>query len=238
MLLDKLNDTNLYYYVAGGGGALIVLAVLGYFVGGSRLKVPAVVVAAVSGLVGGVALGMLLMVSLGYKLQKEEPTDREDPRARMARSGPPGGGGGGAGGGGMMAMMMRRPTMQLANLVDKMELLTRKPLTLRLSDEQRQQVRKQLQGLADVKELSDKEAKKRLDAILVVVKGDKDALSAVGYRWPEEGQGGRGGMGGGMGGGRGGMRPPPANPFREGSTGEHLKALNKQLGWEETESSE
>jgi hypothetical protein len=123
--------------------------------------------------------------------------------------GPPGGGPGG---------FRPQPKSQLARLVAKIDQLTQKPLQLNLTTEQKAKLREQLQGLGDKDELSDEEAKKRLDAILEIVKKDKDTLEAAGYNWPGE-----------RGGGRGGSGPPPAPNFKEGPDADHLKSLQNQL---------
>jgi hypothetical protein len=126
---------------------------------------------------------------------------------------------GGAGGG-----RGPSPKTQLAGLVTKLDQLTTKPLEVKLTDDQRAKLRAQLQGLDEKEELSDDEAKKRLDEILKIVEGDKDTLEAAGYRWPGEG-GGRGGGGGGG----GGRQPPPPNPFKEGDAAKHLKDLENTV---------
>jgi hypothetical protein len=104
--------------------------------------------------------------------------------------------------------------MQLAALVTKLDQLTRKPLAVTLSDDQKARLREQLQGLDEKETLDDEEAQKRLDAILEVVKGDKETLQAAGYRWPGEGGGGRP------------MDVP--NPFKEGPNADHLKSLQEE----------
>jgi hypothetical protein len=111
---------------------------------------------------------------------------------------------------------------QLAGIVGKLVHLTQKPLAVTLSDDKRAKLREQLAGLEVMDELNDEEAKKRLEAVLDIVKGDKDTLVAAGYRWPDGG-----GPGGG---GPGGSGPPPANPFKERENADHLKALQERLG--------
>lgn len=136
-----------------------------------------------------------------------------------------GGRGGPAGGGGPGGAP--RNKAQLASLVSKMNLLSAKPLTLTLTDEQRTKVEAELNGLADLEELTEEEAEKRLKTLMTVVEKDKDTLAAVGFRWP-------GGGGGGAGGGRPGMGgpggPPEAkNPFKEGENADNLKGLQKTV---------
>jgi hypothetical protein len=109
------------------------------------------------------------------------------------------------------------PKDQLTALVNKLDELTRKPLSVSLSDEQKAKVKDQLQGLADVKELTLGDAKKRLDALLDVLKDKKETLAAAGFRWPGEKE-----------------NPAPAgdspNPFSSDANGGHLKALMGTLG--------
>jgi hypothetical protein len=125
------------------------------------------------------------------------------------------GGGMGKGGGGFGPT----PKTQLAQLVAKLDVLTAKPLSIELTDDQRAKVREQIKGLASNEELSDDEATKRLNALLDVLKEQKVTLEAAGYRWPGEGGGGFGGFG----------TPQPANPFKEGKDAEHLKDLDERL---------
>ena len=76
---------------------------------------------------------------------------------------------------------------QLAALVIKLNQLTEKPLAVNLNAEQKKKVRDQLSGLEDSKDLAEEDAKKRLDAILEVVQGQKNVLEAAGFRWPSAG---------------------------------------------------
>jgi hypothetical protein len=131
--------------------------------------------------------------------------------------------------GGMMGGMMGgkgkgggfgpSPKTQLAQLVTKLDVLTAKPLSIELTNDQRTKVREQIKGLASAEELSDDEATKRLNALLELLKDQKATLEAAGYRWPGEG-GGFGGFG----------APQPPNPFKEGKDAEHLKDLDERLG--------
>jgi hypothetical protein len=113
------------------------------------------------------------------------------------------------------------PKMQLALLVNKLDQLTHKPLSVNLNDEQAKKLKEQLQGLHEKDDLTDDDAKTRLDAILVIVEGDKETLEAAGYRWPgERGGGGPGGLG------QQGMIP---NPFKDEQNGQHLKSLQERV---------
>jgi hypothetical protein len=127
-----------------------------------------------------------------------------------------GGGGmrGGGGRGGPMAGGGAGPSSktQLVALVTKLDLLTSKPLEVKLTDEQKTKIDEKLKGLKEKNDLSEDEAKSILDAILEVVKDDKETLAAAGFQ----------------------PAPPnpslPLNPFRDdGPNGEHLKALQARL---------
>jgi len=192
-----------------------------YFLPLGKLRIPAGVLASVASLGIGLGLGVLMMGMYGYqvkeptrKVESGEGGERPVPPGRPPMGGmmgmPRGGGRGGA----------PNPKTQLASLVGKLELLSRKP-QLELNDEQRKTIRKQLEGLSDKKELREDDAQKRLEAILDVVKGQKETLAAVGFRWPNA----QGGGGGGF------QRPatPPANPFTQEANKKELKTLEQRL---------
>jgi hypothetical protein len=185
----------------------------------AHLKVPALVSVGLVCCVVGVGAGALGHAAFGEFWKKPPETgEGGDPAAapamggmqmpRMMGAGMPGMGGRGP-----------NSKIQLASLVAKIDQLTQKPLTINLTDEKRAKLREQLQGLDTKEELSEEEAKKRLDAILEVVKEDRATLEAAGYRWP------------GQGGGGGGMRLPPMdpNPFTNEQNGKHLKSLQDQV---------
>lgn len=138
--------------------------------------------------------------------------------AGMRMQGGMGMGGARAGGGG------RGPSSktQLTTLVNKLDQLTGKPLAVSLTEEQSRKVREQLAGLSDKDELSDEDAKKKLDTILEVIANQKEVLESAGYRWP--------GQPPAIGGGN---RPPggevPANPFKDEQNGGRLKSLQERL---------
>jgi hypothetical protein len=129
------------------------------------------------------------------------------PGGRGGFGGP--GGGGGFGG----PPNMKR---QLASLVVKLEFVTRKPITIELSDEDKEKVAAQLKGLRELDELSDDEARKRLGVLLEIIKKDKETLEAIGYSWP--------GSGGG-----GGPPDDTPNPFREDNHAKALESLEGRL---------
>lgn len=106
---------------------------------------------------------------------------------------------------------------QLDSLVAKLDVLTRKPLSVSLSDDQKAKIREQLNGLADAKDLSSADAQKRLDALLEILKNDRATLEAAGFAWPGE------------------KKNAPAsgdkpNPFSSDASSEHLKGLLGTVG--------
>jgi hypothetical protein len=237
-----ISKWQLYNYLIAGGIGVTVLALLLYLIPGLRLKMPAIIVSSLACLVAGLGLGMLVMVSMGYQLERRAAPAGEEGgagamdgakmAAMMAKGGMgkgdmgkgdmgkggmgkggmgKGGMGGGMGGGGA------QPKAQLAGLVDKLDLLTARPLAIQLTDEQRAKIAEQLKGLDEAKDLTDEEAKKRLDALMETLKPYRETLEAAGYRWP------------GAGGGGGQQPPPPPNPFMEEKNNKHLKELQERL---------
>ena len=227
-----ISKWQLYNYLIAGGIGVTVLALLLYLIPGLRLKMPAIIVSSLACLVAGLGLGMLVMVSMGYQLERPAAPAAEEggpggmgggKMAAMMGKGGMGGGGMGKGGmgkggmGGGMGGGGAQPKAQLAGLVDKLDLLTAKPLAIQLTDEQRAKIAEQLKGLDQAKELTDEEAKKKLDALTETLKPYRETLEAAGYRWP------------GAGGGGGRQPPPPPNPFMEEKNNKHLKDLQDRL---------
>ncbi|HJZ95644.1 MAG TPA: hypothetical protein VKE70_04015 [Candidatus Solibacter sp.] len=132
--------------------------------------------------------------------------------------GGPAGGLPNVGGAMMSGMGPPNPKIELVNLIKKLDQLTTKPLSVTLSDDQRAKLGEQLKGLTEADQLSEADAKKRLDAILEIMKEHKETLEAAGFRWPDTAGGP--------------PRPPemPANPFSEGENQNHLKNLEKYVG--------
>lgn len=210
-------------------------------------KVPIIIATGIIcfGLGALAGVGGMLVIKPDWSMKKQEsspPPDSSD----MSASGPPmgmmggagGGGGGGRGGGGRGGGGGGGPSpkVQLTTLVNKLEVLSTKPLTIKLNEDQQKKLAEQLQGLDEKEELTDEDAKTRLEAILEIVKDDKATLESAGYRWPGGGGGGPGGgRGGAPGGGRGGFgggAPPdvPKNPFKDvEENNKHLKSLQEQL---------
>jgi hypothetical protein len=229
-----------YHYLAVGGAIIVALSVAVYAVPGGKFKVPGIVLSIIGSLGAGVASGVLLM---GLYLHEREKKEAE----ANAGSENNAGGDAGRGGGGRMPMPMPgggggpggrgaegANKAQLTRLVNKLDVMTEKPLVVQLSDKQRKEVNELLDGLADLEELTDDEAKEKSEKLHKLLEDQKATLTAAGYNWPGEGRGGRGGgMGGGpmpgIARGRGDAPEPPKNPFKEKANAEHLKQLTDRL---------
>jgi hypothetical protein len=191
----------------------------------NQVKVPAIIAFTLTSFMVGIIVGILTIAAFGDQWgMLKSPGQTATGEGKSSEGGmPPGMGGGPAmpiggpgappGGGGRGPNAKR----QLASLVTKLDQLSRKPLSIKLDEEQRANLSRQLQGLDEKEELADEDAKKRLEAVLEIVKGEKDTLEAAGFRWPGQQ--------------RGNGRPPAvaSNPFKEAENGKHLKALQEQL---------
>ncbi|MCI0381044.1 MAG: hypothetical protein L0215_25960 [Gemmataceae bacterium] len=224
-----------HMYLVIGGGALAVLAILLYLVPHAQIKLPAIVISSAACLALGVGAGMLWYT---YNPPKA-PTNPEDAKPRGLMDGmPPGGMMGMQGGapGGMMGMMGGggmaggkggpggpkgpSPKTQLVSFIGKLDVLSVKPLTIKLSDEQKSKILEQIKGLDDEDELSDDEATKRLESLADALKNHREVFEVAGVRWPgaeAKKDGGPGGKG------------APANPFKDGDGAKHLQALQSRL---------
>jgi hypothetical protein len=109
---------------------------------------------------------------------------------------------------------------QLVSLVTKLDVLTKTPLSVSLSNDQKAKVRTQLEGLGEMTELSQAEAKKRLDALQDLVQDQRVTLEAVGYRWPAAPSPGGGPP----------MNPPNPFGFKGSPDAAHLESLLETLG--------
>jgi hypothetical protein len=107
------------------------------------------------------------------------------------------------------------PKAQLAMLVAKLDVLTARPLKVELSEDQRAKVRDQLKGLVGEDDLSEDDAKDRLDKLLEILQPQKATLEEAGFRWPGAGFPMQGNN--------------ADNPFKEGADADHLKNLEKRL---------
>src|SRR5262245_52468745 len=131
------------------------------------IKVPAVIVCTLIAFGFGALAGVATMAGFA----KEErngfglgPSDARPDYANTPMPGMPGGGGGGRGGaGGFGGGRGPSPKAQLATLIVKLDQLTQKPLTVQLTADEKQKIRQQLQDLPDKDEISDQDAKARLD---------------------------------------------------------------------------
>jgi len=171
-------------------------------------KVPVVVASSVICLALGAGICFLVMTFLAPPAGAPSAAAAGGDQAAVGKGGPGMGKSGFGGGSGAK--------LQLSFLLTKLEALTGKPLAVQLNDEQKKKVREQLQGLEGQDDLPDEDAKKRLDALLDVLKDQKATLEAAGYRWPGEGFG----------------QPPSdaPNPFKEEPNANRLKAIRERLG--------
>jgi hypothetical protein len=212
--LDWQNMTH-YTYLAIAGGVTVVLAMGLYATPGGRLKVPGIVLSIIGGLGLGLGLGVLLMGGIGYHWEKEQQPPMSFRTPDMGVGGPPPG-----------AALCRGPAggankAQLAALVGKLDLLTEKPLSIHLSDEQRKDVTELLKGLADADDLSDEDAKAKVDKLHSLLQEQRETLEATGYSWSGQRAGlGRGGPANG---------DQPANPFKADQNAGHLKRLTERI---------
>jgi len=205
---------------------------------GSGRQIPAIISTGLICLALGGAGAVVVMTYMGYERRNDERVEdimaeamakkgSSDPKSMYSGGGGPPGGktgpgggkmaGGAKGGGGRTGGFGPSPKSQLAQLVSKLDVLTSKPLSIQLSDDQRTKVREQLKGLASEEELADEEALKRLNALIVVLQEHKATLVEAGFFWP-----GEGGFAFGAG--------AAANPFKDGRDAEHLKSLDQRLG--------
>ena len=227
-LPDWLTNMSLYQYLAIGGGVVVVLALVLYFTPVSRLKIPGIFFGILGGLGLGAALGVIAMAYYGYQLKEPDPAGGAAPQSGMT----PGGGGppnmmarmgGGMPGGGMPGMMGggRGPNSktQLASLIAKLDVLTNKPLEVKLNAEQKKKCASSLRSWTNKRISARTRRRRNSGALLDVLKDQRQTLEAAGYRWPGQGAGGRGG------------RPAatPPNPFKDEPNSKHLKALQSQL---------
>ncbi|HEV3258678.1 MAG TPA: hypothetical protein VG013_17515 [Gemmataceae bacterium] len=220
MLLFTWDQLELQHYLAVGGGVIAVVAVVCYFGGGARIRVPAAAAGFVGAVAAGFGLGVITMVACGYHWNVAPVTT-----PTSAGAGTPGGGmaGGGMGGGGTPrsapAGRDRAPTArdQLVSLVDKLNLLLL-PLDLELTAKQKALIRQQLKSIPQSNQLSDDEAKAKLDVLHDTLKYKRGVLSLVGYDWTEP----VGGKGGGKG-------EKPLNPFMRLPAETNLRSLQERL---------
>ena len=134
----------------------------------------------------------------------------------LGKGGDKGAGGKAAGGGGKGGFTPN-PKIQLTQLVAKLDTLTKKPLVVTLTADQKKQVHDLLADLDSKEAISDDDAKAKYEAILKLVEGQKETFEAAGYRWP----------------GAASAPPvpgePPPNPFKDGDPATRLKSLRESM---------
>lgn len=243
----NLDDLKTWHYVLIGGGIALVLSFILYFLPTKKLKVPGVLFAGLGGGALGVAFGVIWLAGFGYRINQPEegttdmtgkeggppPAPPAGPGGFGKGGGAPGGfgkgggapggfGKGGAGKGGIGGGAPLTSRVQLVVLVNALDTLVDQPVALTLTPEERATVAQQLKGLDKANNVTDEDAKARLDTILKVVEKDRKALEAIGYRWPTpEGKGPP----------KGGFAPPKdsPNPFNDAQAAERLKSLQERL---------
>ena len=112
------------------------------------------------------------------------------------------------------------PKTQLTNLVTKLDKLTGQPLNFRFKPETSKKVSEQLKGLSELKELTDDDAKKRLEGLKVALVLDEEAsnaLEAVGFAWEPPAPV------------LGSPPPTPPNPFTDGTGKKRLSRVQEAL---------
>jgi len=110
---------------------------------------------------------------------------------------------------------------RLASLVAKLDVLTQKPLSINLNEEQQKKLQAELKGLDEKEQLSTEECDERLKAILALLTDDnRETLQEVGFRTQRGG--GQGGIGQ--------LPQTPPNPFKTEENAKHLKALQEKVG--------
>lgn len=165
--------------------------------------------------VGAGILGMAFFGEPGYPRATAQAVPADMPGGGMGKAGGGPGAPGGPGGAGKAGGFRGpSPKNQLVSLVDKLDLLTQKPLSISLSADQKKQVAERLKGLEALETLADEDAKTRLDALLETLKDHKETLEAAGYRWP----------------GQPFSRPANVpNPFKDEKNGKALSALQQRV---------
>ncbi|HZV05672.1 MAG TPA: hypothetical protein VE999_11370 [Gemmataceae bacterium] len=214
-------------YLAIGGAVLILMSLGMYYVPASQMKIPAFLLGIVGGVGVGAAVAIIGMMGFGWRwyaqyYENQNPrmgSGGSPPAMGVVGGGPPAAGGGsGQRGGRQRGSADSNSKNQLASLITKLDLLTHERPVVQLDAEQKRQIRKQIEKLDDKEDLSEEEAKKKLDAMVGILHDDqKKILSEAGANLPGQ-----------QGGNRGRGEAPP-NPFKEGQPNQHLKSLSNQL---------
>src|SRR5262245_4392708 len=209
----NLNDMQAWQYFAIAGGGVLVLGVITYFLPIGKTKLPGVVTAAFGGVVAGLALGVMLMASFGYKVNREDQPSNN--------AGPPGGTGApkgmpkAIGMPGNFGPPAPSPRDQLASLVTALDNVADRPLAVNLTTEEKAAIVKELKSLTEAAEVNNEDARARLDAIQKIVEKHQKTLETVGYRTGPAP--------------KGGTPKDNPNPFKTGPAAEHLKSLLDRL---------
>ena len=192
-----------------------------------KAKVPAALASGIACLLLGGGIGAVTMWAANKPDQQANAAPAEDGKGDankgskagmpgMGGMGAPGGmggkGGGKGGPGGFGGAKGPSSKAQLAQLVNKLDVLTGQSLHIDLTPDQKKQAKELLADLTAKDELSEEDAKKKLDALVALLEPNKKTLEEAGYGRP----GGRSGE-------------PPANPFKEGVGADHLKSLQATL---------
>jgi hypothetical protein len=179
------------------------------------------------GVAGGIVIASFVDTGLNKQASGGEPAELKDVGGGKAAM-PPGGGmpggakggGGGAkgGGGGAKGGGPKGPNskQQLTQLVVKLESLSKKPLAVELTPEQKKEVKSLLADLDSKDALSEEEAKAKFDQLIKLLESQRATLEAAGYRWPGTP-----------------FLPPaetPLNPFKDGEPAAKLNSLRESIG--------
>ena len=225
-----LSDLKVWHYGLIIGGAILVLGLVLYFLGVRKVKVASVVPAGFAGLAVGFAAGVIWLAGFGYKPlgDTDEPAAGADGKGDAAPQGG-GMGKGGAGKGGGFAKggpggAAPTPQAQLVTLINALDVIVDRPVTVSLTTEDRAAIAAQLRGLDAAGEIKEDDARAKLEAILKVVEKDRKALEAIGYRWPSPAGKGGGAPKGGP------PAPEGTNPLQTPETAAKVKSLQDRLG--------
>jgi hypothetical protein len=174
-------------------------------------KVPATVVTGIVSLMLGVGIGLVVAGGFGSRGTPAPDPDAAPDEGAAAKGGAPKGGAP-KGVGGPRAPGSKA---QLTQLVGKLDVLTREPLSVRLSPQEKQKVKEVLTGIEGPDALTEEDAKAKMDALHAALEGHKDTFVAAGYPWPAP------------------FRIPgatPPNPYKAGPLSEDVKHLNSLRG--------
>jgi hypothetical protein len=233
-MIPNWTDMQFYHYLIAAGAAVVVVALVLYFTPISRLKIPAILMGIAGGFGVGAALGVITMGYLGYHWEQRTASASEQSadapggpggpgRMMMGGGGPGAPGRGGAGGRGGRGGAGPSSKNQLTSVITTLDRVTSgNGLKVTMDAEQKRKVREQIQKLDATDDLSEEDAKGKLDAVLgILTQEQRDTLDEAGANWGQR-AGNRGGM-------RGGSGDAPSNPFKGGEANKHLKSLRDHM---------